>query len=110
MSGCGRATAPVPPVTKRVSTIAVDGNIVEASCGQCQLGLDGEGCSLAVRIGDTSYFVDGTGLDDHGDAHGDEGMCNCIRRAKVSGDVVDGRFVATQFELLPNDTDIPTTY
>jgi hypothetical protein len=74
------------------------------------LGLDGEGCSLAVRIGDTSYFVDGTGLDDHGDAHGDEGMCNCIRRAKVSGDVVDGRFVATQFELLPNDTDIPTTY
>ena len=74
---------------------------VEASCGQCQLGLKGSGCALAVRIGDKSYFVEGSDIDSHGDAHADDGFCNKIRNAKVQGEVVDGKFKATYLQLLP---------
>ncbi len=74
---------------------------VEASCGQCKLGLEGSGCDLAVRIDGKAYYVDGTKIDDHGDAHGDDGFCNAIRSAKVSGKVEKGRFVVESFELLP---------
>ena len=41
-------------------------------------------------------------IDDHGDAHGDDGLCNCIRHARVTGEIKGGRFVATAFELLPS--------
>ena len=75
--------------------------IVEASCGQCNFGLTGSGCSLAVKIGDEAYYVDGVDLHDQGDAHGHHGMCNVVRKAEVSGEVVDGRYKATSFELLP---------
>lgn len=73
----------------------------EAACGQCKFGLKGKGCSLAVRINGTAYFVDGTGIDDHGDAHAKDGFCNKIRRAKVQGEVANGRFKARYFQLLP---------
>ena len=36
---------------------------------------------------------------------GDDGMCNCVRRAKISGDIRNGRFVSTSFELLPFDKE-----
>ncbi|HEY0058727.1 MAG TPA: DUF6370 family protein [Flavisolibacter sp.] len=75
--------------------------IVDASCGQCQFALAGEDCDLAVRIKDSAYYVDGTAIDDHGDAHATDGFCNTIRKAKVQGEVVNGRFVATYFRLLP---------
>ena len=76
---------------------------VEASCGQCQLGLEGTGCDLAVRIDGKAYYVDGSSIDDHGDAHGKDGLCNCVRQAKVSGEIKDGRFQATSFKVLPKD-------
>ncbi len=74
--------------------------VVDAACGECQFALEGESCDLAVRIDGQAYFVDGTGIDDHGDAHGDDGFCNSIRQARVTGEIVDGRFVASEFELL----------
>jgi hypothetical protein len=49
---------------------------VEAACGECRFGLPGSGCDLAVRIDGVAYFVDGTGIDDHGDAHAQDGFCN----------------------------------
>ena len=76
---------------------------VEASCGECQFGLPGEGCTLAVRFGDAAYFVEGSGIDDHGDAHGPDGLCNAIRRAEVTGHVENGRFLARRFVLAPSD-------
>jgi len=79
--------------------------VVEASCGECQFEMEGDGCDLAVRIDGKGYFVDGAKMDDHGDAHGDDGMCNAIRTAKVTGEIKDGRFVATDFELLSQDAD-----
>ena len=74
--------------------------VVDASCGECQFKMEGKGCDLAVRIDGKSYFVDGAKIDDHGDAHSQHGMCNAIRKAKVTGEIKDGRFVASAFELL----------
>lgn len=76
--------------------------IVEASCGQCQFGMkDKKGCDLAVRIDGKSYFVDGTNLNDHGDAHAEDGFCSAIRKAEVVGEVKENKFVVTHFKLLP---------
>lgn len=74
--------------------------IVEASCGQCQFKMAGKGCTLAVRMDGKSFFVDKAKIDDFGDAHSKMGFCNAIRKAKVQGDIVDGKFVATYFELI----------
>ena len=76
--------------------------LVEASCGQCKFGLPGKSCDLAVRIDGKAYFVDGTKIDDHGDAHASDGFCEAIRKAEVQGEVVDGRFKATYFKLVKN--------
>lgn len=77
-----------------------ESRVVEAACGQCQLGLEGEGCTLAVRIDGQAYFVEGTGIDDHGDAHAADGFCNSIRRARVIGEVEGDRYVVTELELI----------
>jgi len=75
--------------------------IVETSCGQCQFGMkDKKGCDLAVRIDGKSYFVDGTSIDEHGDAHAKDGFCEAVRKAEVQGEIVDNRFKATYFKLV----------
>lgn len=74
---------------------------VEAACGQCQLGLPGKRCDLAVRIHGKAYFVDGIPIDSLGDAHAKDGFCNAIRKAKVQGQVVNNRFKASYFALEP---------
>lgn len=76
--------------------------VVEVSCGQCQFGMQSKkGCDLAVRIDGKTYFVDGTKLDDHGDAHAEDGFCNAIRKAEVVGEIKDDKFVVSYFKLLP---------
>ena len=85
--------ANIPDSTKKIRT-------VEASCGQCQFKLPGKGCDLAVRIKGKAYFVDGTKIDDHGDAHADDGFCEKIRNAEVQGKIVKKRFRASYFRLL----------
>ncbi len=76
--------------------------VVETSCGQCQFGLkDKKGCDLAVRIDGKAYFVEGTTIDEHGDAHAKDGFCEAIRKAEVQGKVVDNKFHVTYFKLLP---------
>jgi len=95
-TGCGERATPEPAAGE----VAVESLVVEAACGQCQFGLPGHDCDLALRIDGESYFVDGTAIDDHGDAHAEDGFCNAVRQARVTGRVVDGRFVATSFELV----------
>lgn len=76
--------------------------IVEASCGQCQFGMKEKGgCDLAVRIDGKAYFVDGTDINKHGDAHAADGFCSTIRKAEVVGEIKKERFVANSFKLLP---------
>jgi hypothetical protein len=75
--------------------------VVEASCGQCNFAMKEKGCTLAVRIDGKAYFVDGTDIDSHGGSHDDDGFCNVIRKAEVKGEVVNNRFKASYFKLLP---------
>ena len=77
--------------------------IVEAACGECRFKMEGNSCDLAVRIDGKSYFVDGTSIDSHGDAHAKDGFCNAIRRAEVQGEIVNNRFKATYFKLLKEE-------
>lgn len=83
----------VPDSTKKIL-------IVEAACGQCRLGLKASGCDLAVRINGKSYFVEGTSIDEHGDAHAEDGFCNAIRKAEVQGEIINNRFKATYFKMV----------
>ena len=39
------------PTGRIVSATSADTLLVEAACGQCRLGLPGQGCDLAVRVG-----------------------------------------------------------
>lgn len=75
--------------------------VAEVSCGQCKFGLDSEdGCSLAVRVDDKAYFVEGFNIDDFGDAHDEHtGFCEVIRKGEIVGEVVDGKFVASSIKL-----------
>jgi hypothetical protein len=79
--------------------------IVEASCGQCQFGMEGKSCDLAVRIDGEPYFVEGTSIDAHGDAHAKDGFCASTRKAEVIGTLKNNKFVVTYFKLLPLVTD-----
>lgn len=75
--------------------------VVEVSCGQCNFKLKTQkGCDLAIRIDGKAYFVDGSKIDDHGDAHAEDGFCNAVKKAEVKGTIVKGRFKATSFKLL----------
>ncbi len=75
--------------------------IVEVACGECQFKMAGAGCDLAVRIAGLPYFVTGTSIDDHGDAHAKNGFCEAVRKAEVQGDVVGDKFKVSYFKLLP---------
>jgi len=75
--------------------------VVEAACGQCQFRMtEKSGCDLAVKIDGKSYFVDGTTIHDHGDAHADDGFCQAIRQVEVKGEIIDGRFKAETFTII----------
>jgi hypothetical protein len=53
-----------------------------------------------VRIDGKAYFVDGTEIDSHGDAHAKDGFCNAVRKAEVQGVIANDRFKVTYFKLL----------
>ena len=80
-------------------TTKIEKKQVEIACGECMFKMPGKGCDLAVRIDGTPYFVDGRKIDDFGDAHADDGFCNAIRKATVTGEIVDNRFKAKSIQL-----------
>jgi Family of unknown function (DUF6370) len=87
----------IPDSTKKIQ-------IVEASCGQCQFKLKTQkGCDLAIRINGKAYFVDGSEIDSHGDAHASDGFCEAIRKAEVQGEIVNNRYKVTYFKLLKQE-------
>ena len=87
-----------------VTAVPDDGNIeglVITSCGQCNLGYKGiKGCSLTIKIDKTIYPVEGTGIHDHGDAHGKEGFCSAVRVAWATGQIKKKVFHADSFVLV----------
>lgn len=91
--------APTPDPNKPLLT-------VETSCGECNFKLPGDGCDVAVRLPQEdgtskAYFVDGVGISEYGHPHAENGFCMVLRKAEVQGEVVDGRFKASYFKLLP---------
>ena len=75
--------------------------IVDASCAKCQFDKKSDkDCLLAVEIHSDIYYVEGTTIDDHGDAHASDGFCNVVRKAHIEGDIDDGRFYLDKFRLL----------
>ena len=75
--------------------------IVDASCAKCQFDKKSDkDCLLAVEIHSDIYYVEGTTIDDHGDAHASDGFCNVVRKAHVEGVIDDGRFYLDKFRLL----------
>lgn len=87
---------------KPTKTTKIEKKEVEISCGECMFKLPGKGCDLAVRIDGAAYFVDGKKTDDFGDAHAEDGFCNAIRKATVTGEIINGRFKAKTIQLLAN--------
>ena len=72
-----------------------------ASCGMCNFNYRGsKGCSLAIKIDDKVYPVEGTSIREHGDPHSTEGMCNSVRVAYVSGDIKKKKFYSRAFTLI----------
>ena len=74
--------------------------IAEVSCGECQFKMTGNSCDLAVRINGKTYFVDGTTIDQHGDAHAKDGFCESIKKAEVQGEIVMERFKVSYFKII----------
>ncbi len=89
-----------PDSTKKIQ-------VAEASCGECQFHLEGKGCHLAVRLNGKAYFVDGTTIDEHGDAHASDGFCEAIKKAEVQGEVINGRFKVTYFKIIKPAKETP---
>jgi Family of unknown function (DUF6370) len=75
--------------------------VVEVSCGKCKFGLPGKSCNMAVGIAGKAYYVDGADIDNFGDAHARDGMCNAIRKAEVQGLLINNRFKISYIKLLP---------
>ena len=98
------ASAKKERVNSLVTVVPDDGNIeglVITSCGQCKLGYkEKPGCSLTIKIGESIYPVEGTGIHDHGDAHGSEGFCSAIRVAWAKGQIKKDIFNAESFVLV----------
>ena len=76
-----------------------------AGCATCIFDMKGvSGCKLAVKIDETPYLVTGSDIDDHGNAHAADGLCNSARDALIQGTIKDGRFVAKKFQVLLNQS------
>ena len=117
IAGCGRCGSSDNKVPKKakissaisstlVMSIPEDGKIeglVITSCGQCKFGYkEKRGCSLTIKIGESIYPVEGTGIHDHGDAHGSEGFCSAVRVAWAEGKIKKNIFHAKSFTLVGN--------
>ena len=106
-AGCGSCNVSKKkaekPVGDFVTKINEDGTIkglVLASCGMCNFGMDNSDCSLAIRVGEKTFNVKGTGMEDHGDSHADDGFCNAVRIANVKGKISKGKFKSESFALI----------
>ncbi len=73
----------------------------DVSCGMCNFDMTGDDCDLAIEIDGKFYYVEESSLEEHGDAHAEDGLCTVVRKAKVTGEIKHGVFVAEELELLP---------
>lgn len=74
---------------------------VEASCGSCNFNMPGDACQLAIKLDNKKYYVEGPNINDYGGSHSKNGFCKVVRKAQVQGKIVDDKFLASYFKLLP---------
>ena len=89
--------------TNATETKQIKNQTVEIACGECQFKMKGKSYDLAVKIDGKTYFVDGKGIDDFGDAHNEHGFCNAISKAEITGQILNNRFKASTIKLLPKN-------
>lgn len=95
------------PAKKTTAPKTITKQTVEIACGECKFNMEGKGCDLAIRIDGKPYFVDGKSVDDFGDAHDEKhGFCNVIKKAEVTGELVNNRFKAKTITLVPDKKKI----
>ena len=75
-----------------------------AGCSKCVYH-SSKKCSLAIKIDNEIYEVEGSSLKDHGKPRGKYGLCKVEREVEISGEIKDGKFFAYNFELLPMQID-----
>ena len=85
-------------VTKINNNGSLEG-LVLASCGKCNFGMKSRRCNLAITINEKAYSVKGSGIEDHGDSHAEDGFCNAIRIAKVNGKIIENTFHSNFFKI-----------
>lgn len=86
----------------KVTSDTPTSQVVEAGCATCIFDMkDVTGCKLAVEIDGKAYLVTGSGIDDHGNAHAADGLCNTRRIAEVKGKIDGDRFDVREMTLLP---------
>ncbi|MCO5259115.1 MAG: DUF6370 family protein [Crocinitomicaceae bacterium] len=91
-----KSGASKPDPTKELLT-------VDATCGECNFGMEGDACDLAVKINGNTYYVDGIPVTEYGHPHNKGGFCVAMRKAEVQGEIVNGRFKASYFKLLKEE-------
>ena len=85
----------------------LSGETVPAACGLCIFKMEGlRGCHWAIEVDGKYYLAEGVLPQSH-QPHGPDGMCNMPRQAVVDGDLLNGKFVATRFDLKPA-TNVPS--
>lgn len=90
LTSCALTIAPLNEINR----------IVKTTCGKCNFEMTSDECELAIELNGKYYFIEGSSIDEHGDAHNATGLCSIIRDAKVLGKVKHGVFVTEKFELI----------
>ena len=108
IAGCGKCQINNKnDATKKTSALVTivppNGEIqgfVIASCNKCNLGKSTDKkCSMGIRVNDKVYAVEG---DSHNkkESHKEDGICNALRVAYVSGKIKGNKFQANDFALI----------
>lgn len=92
-TGCLK-THPGPGTIKQSDTDVVElrDQEIQIGCSMCIYKMAGSSdCELAALVDGKAYLVEGSGIDDHGDAHAADGLCNTARSAVATGRIEGGR-------------------
>ena len=108
IAGCGKCQInnkndATKKTSALVTSVPSNGEIqgfVIASCNKCNLGKNTDKkCSMGIRVNDKVYAVEG---DSHNkkESHKQDGICNALRVAYVSGKIKGNKFQANDFALI----------
>ena len=106
-AGCGscnvtnkKADKPMGDFVTKINDDGTVSGLVLTSCGMCNFGAKDSDCGLSIRVGENVFRVKGSGIEDQGDSHADDGFCNAIRVAEVKGKIKRGKFKSESFTLV----------